>query len=217
MAIKLFGKLNIINNNKSKNSLTVMSVNLCYESDLKGISRVNYWFKKFIECHHKYGVNVIIMQEVLDDIINLPLLLVQKLKKWNVVLNNPEEHTLIITTLSINNKNQIIYKNKPIDIKSVHPTDIPSPYHCIYDIPYEGNPEINSMDELLNLCKESRMPTMKKCLTECKKSSYCIIGGDFNEPSHLDDELNIPWPLSTLLEKNKFIDSFFLSSKYKYK
>jgi len=107
MAFNFFGKLNIINNNKSKNSFTVMSVNLCYESDLKGISRVNYWFKKFIECHHKYGVNVIIMQEVLDDIINLPLLLVQKLKKWNVVLNNHEEHTLIITTLSINNKKKI--------------------------------------------------------------------------------------------------------------
>ena len=39
-----------------------------------------------------------------------------------------------------------------------------------------------------------------------KISKYSIIAGDFNEPSHLDININVP--ISNEFEKNGFIDSY---------
>ena len=52
---------------------------------------------------------------------------------------------------------------------------------------------------------------MKAELEKTKPHSRAIIAGDFNEPSHLDLEINVP--VSKLFEKHGFSDTFWVANK----
>lgn len=103
-------------------------------------------------------------------------------------------------------------------------------YACLLPRGYDPN-KFSKMDHIVTnsdsiiICNgvserdEAIKATIKDAQDEIKKESIIFIGGDFNEPSHLDwtkETANlfdhngaiIPWNCSTLLEKAGFKDSY---------
>jgi len=104
--------------------------------------------------------------------------------------------------------------------------------NCAYYLPrgYDGNTwkrlrhKVSDIDEIREMGLASqRLNSIKLFVTdaqmEFEKGSNIILGGDFNEPSHLDwiqENKNMydhngvvyPWEISILLQNNGFVDSY---------
>ena len=74
-------------------------------------------------------------------------------------------------------------------------------------------PDNATLDSVLKLCAERRLPRLLDELTKAKSFHSAIIAGDFNEPSHLDFENRIQSPVSIEFEKNGFTDTFWEKSR----
>jgi endonuclease/exonuclease/phosphatase family metal-dependent hydrolase len=114
--------------------------------------------------------------------------------------------------------------NRVVYVGCMHLDDIPSLPHHMSNMVYwssEVIPLTTTVDELLCLCKERRLPRLKKemrnmidtwiALDDTMKPIMtdvtAIIGGDFNEPSHLDLE-HVRTPVSSELVDSGFIDTY---------
>lgn len=139
------------------------------------------------------------------------------LKILNV--NNSEATSVLVNpkklTILDNNLVKIVNSRKePIYIGNLHLDDVPSVLHHMNNVVYKSSKTIpisSSKDKILKLCAERRLPRLKQELLKAKKYDRVILAGDFNEPSHLDlDDVNVP--VSKLLEKNGFIDTFWYAN-----
>ena len=189
-----------------KRYLRVLTVNLCHECPARKTTLINKWIKHLT----KVKGDILFLQEV--SAYNLEKLAIELgLKILNI---NNEEGTCVLINpykLTIVDNNVVTLKtdNAPIYIGGMHLDDIPSVPHHMNNMVYKSSvivPLSYSLDQVLKLCAKRRMPRVKEEMEKAKKYKRAIIAGDFNEPSHLD--LNIDTPVSIEFEKNKFIDTY---------
>jgi endonuclease/exonuclease/phosphatase family metal-dependent hydrolase len=185
--------------------LRVITINLCNE--YPGIKKilVNRW----INILNKTKGDVIFLQEIQS--YNLEKL-TSKLDMKILNINNYTNSCTLINPYKLNiiDNNHVMLKSekKPIYISCIHLTDIPSVVHHIDGILYKSSqiiPLEYSLDKVLKLCIKNRLGPIKEEL-KCIKTDRAIIGGDFNEPSHLDLDINLP--VSKALKKKGFIDTY---------
>lgn len=205
-------KFNLYYYSKMKHYLRILTINLCYECGKNKSLLINKW----IEILSKLKGDILFIQEITS--FNLEKLASNlQLKILNInhfegicVLINPNK-LIIVDNNIIKLKSNI----EPIYISGIHLDDIPSLPHHINGIIYKSSeiiPLTKSLNEILKLCAKRRLPKVKEELKKAKKYNIAIIGGDFNEPSHLDLD-NINTPVSKEFEKNGFIDTFWYANK----
>ena len=193
-------------------TLRILTINLCDESPGKKPNLLNKW----ITILSKIKGDILFLQEAnsyniekLASELGLKILNVDNLE-GTCVLVNPIKLTII-------NDNQVKLINsrkEPIYIGNLHLDDVPSVLHHMNNVIYKSSKTIpisSSKSQILKLCAERRLPRLKQELLKAKKYDRAILAGDFNEPSHLDlDNINVP--VSKLLEKNGFIDTFWYAN-----
>ena len=190
------------------NKLRVITINLCDEYPARKQLLLIQW----INILSKIKGDIIFLQEIQSyNLKKLTSKLNMKILSANnnntCVLINPYKIN-IIDTKHIKLKTDTD-KMKPIYISCIHLDDIPSIVHHINSIPYKSTeiiPLHYSVNKVLELCATRRLPQIKKEIKTIKKYDRAIIGGDFNEPSHLDLPLKLP--VSKYLKKNGFIDTY---------
>ena len=110
-----------------------------------------------------------------------------------------------------------IKQNNAIYIGGIHLDDVPSLPHHIKHLIYNSSEKIPlsySVDKVLDICAQRRLPRVKAELAKAKSFKRAIIAGDFNEPSHLDREYNkLKLPVSSEFEKAEFVDTFYSKNR----
>jgi endonuclease/exonuclease/phosphatase family metal-dependent hydrolase len=195
-----------------KHTLRILTINLCDESPGKKSNLLNKW----ITIISKIKGDILFLQEAnsyniekLASELGLKILNVDNLE-GTCVLVNPTKLTIVDDNLV-----KVLHSRKePIYIGNLHLDDVPSVLHHMNNMSYKSSKTIpisSSKDKILKLCAERRLPRLKQELVKAKKYDRAILAGDFNEPSHLDLG-NINLPVSKLLEKKGFIDSFWYAN-----
>ena len=194
-------------------TLRILTINLCDESPGKKPTLLNKW----ITILSKIKGDILFLQEAnsyniekLAAELGLKILNVDNLE-GTCVLVNPIKLTIINDNLV-----KVVKSRKgPIYIGNLHLDDVPSVLHHMNNITYKSSKTIpisSSKNKILKLCAERRLPRLKQELVKANQYNRAIIAGDFNEPSHLDlDNINVP--VSKLLEKNGFIDTYWYANK----
>ena len=190
-----------------KHYLRIITANMCNEYPGKKKTLLNKWIK--ILC--KMKGDIIFLQEIhnynfikLVDNMGLKILNINNMEEICVLIN-PNKLTIID-----NNNVKIKSSLKTIYIGGIHLDDIPSLTHHMNNMLYNGSeiiPLSYSLQQILQLCSEKRLPRIKEELNKVKNIKRVIIAGDFNEPSHLDLD-NINTPISKEFEKHGFIDTY---------
>ena len=189
-----------------KHKLRIVTANLCNESIGKKTTLINKWITHLMNIKG----DIIFLQEV--NAYNLEKLATELgLKILNInhsegtsVLIDPHKFTII-------DNNVITFKadKTPCYVGAIHLDDIPSVPHHINHMLYKSSEIIPlkcSLDQILKMSAKRRLPRIKTELEHAKKYKRAIIAGDFNEPSHLDLELDLP--VSTEFERSGFIDTY---------
>ena len=192
-------------------NLRILTINLCDEFSGKKSLLLNKW----VLILSKIKADILFLQEVtsydiesLTNSLGLKILNINDLEATSVLVN-PKKLTILD-----NNLVKLINSRKaPIYIGNLHLDDVPSVPHHMNCVTYKSSeiiPISYSKEKILKLCAERRLPKLKQELVKAKKYARAIIAGDFNEPSHLDLDINVP--VSKLLEKNGFIDTFWYAN-----
>jgi endonuclease/exonuclease/phosphatase family metal-dependent hydrolase len=196
-----------------KHTIRILTINLCDEFPGKKTILLNKW----ILILSKIKGDILFMQEVnsynierLATALGLKILNVNNSEATSVLVN-PKKLTILD-----NNLVKILNSRKePIYIGNLHLDDIPSVMHHMNNMVYKSSVSIpisSGKAKILKLCVEHRIPRLKQELVKANRYDRAIIAGDFNEPSHLD-LVNINDPVSKLLAKNGFIDTYWYANK----
>jgi endonuclease/exonuclease/phosphatase family metal-dependent hydrolase len=188
-------------------SLRIVIINLCSECGKNKSIITQKWIKFF----SRLNADIIFLQEIsnynlvqMANDLNMQILNVDHIECTCVLINATK--LLIIDNFHVKPANS----RKPIYIGSIHLDDVPSLAHHLNKVVYKSSKKIPlsySLDKVLDICKERRLPRLKKELKEASNCEMAIIAGDFNELSHLD--LNkINTPVSKMMEKHGFDDTY---------
>jgi endonuclease/exonuclease/phosphatase family metal-dependent hydrolase len=188
-------------------TLRIIIINLCSECGKNKNVNLSKWIKYFTH----FKADIIFLQEIAD--YNLEQM-ANELSMQILNVNYTEFTCVLINSrkLSIidNFHVKLTHGRKPIYIGAIHLDDIPSIPHHLNKIVYKSSriiPLSYSLNKVLDIAKETRLPRLKKELKQAKDCDRAIIAGDFNEPSHFDlDGINTP--VSKTMEKNGFVDTF---------
>ena len=193
-------------------TLRILTINMCAESPGNKPSLLNKW----ILILSKIKGDILFLQEAnlyniekLAADLELKILNVDNLEGTSVLIN-PKKLTIVDDNLV----KVIKSRKEPIYIGNLHLDDVPSVLHHMNNMTYKSSKTIpisSSKNKILKLCAEHRLPRLKQELVKAKKYERAILAGDFNEPSHLDLD-NLKVPVSNLLEKNGFIDTFWYAN-----
>ena len=193
-------------------NLRILTINMCDEFSGKKSLLLNKW----VFILSKIKADILFLQECashniesLSTSLGLTILNMND-SEATCVLVNPNKVTILDKNLV-----KLVHSRKaPIYIGNLHLDDIPSVPHHMNCVTYKSSKTIpisSTKAQILKLCAERRLPKLKQELVKAKKYARAIIAGDFNEPSHLDlDNVNVP--VSKLLEKNGFIDTFWYAN-----
>lgn len=196
-----------------KHNIRILTINLCDEFPGKKTILLNKW----IFILSKIKGDILFLQEVnsynierLANALGLKILNVNNFEGTSVLVN-PKK----LTILDNNLVNLLGSRKEPIYIGNLHLDDVPSVLHHMNNMVYKSSVSIpisSGKEKILKLCVKRRIPRLKQELVKANQHVRAIIAGDFNEPSHLDlDNINVP--VSKLLEKNGFIDTFFYQNE----
>jgi endonuclease/exonuclease/phosphatase family metal-dependent hydrolase len=196
-----------------KHNIRILTINLCDEFPGKKTILLNKW----ILILSKIKGDILFLQEVnsynierLANALGLKILNVNN-SEGTSVLVNPKKLTIVDNNLV----NLLGSRKEPIYIGNLHLDDVPSVLHHMNNMVYKSSVSIpisSGKEKILKLCVKRRIPRLKQELVKANKYDRAIIAGDFNEPSHLDlDNINVP--VSKLLEKNGFIDTFWYKNE----
>ena len=196
-----------------KHHIRILTINLCDEFPGKKTILLNKW----ILILSKIKGDILFLQEVnsynierLANALGLKILNVNN-SEGTSVLVNPKK----LTILDNNLVNLLGSRKEPIYIGNLHLDDVPSVLHHMNNMVYKSSVSIpisSGKAKILKLCVKRRIPRLKQELVKANQYDRAIIAGDFNEPSHLDlDNINVP--VSKLLEKNGFIDTFWYTNE----
>jgi endonuclease/exonuclease/phosphatase family metal-dependent hydrolase len=172
---------------------------------------------KWVAILSKIKGDILFLQEVnsynierLANTLGLKILNVNNAEGTSVLVN-PKK----LTILDNNLVKLLNSRKEPIYIGNLHLDDIPSVIHHMNNMVYKSSVSIpisSSKAKILKLCVEHRIPRLKQELVKANKYGRAIIAGDFNEPSHLDlDNINVP--VSKLLAKNGFVDTYWYQNE----
>jgi len=196
-----------------KHHIRILTINLCDEFPGKKTILLNKW----ILILSKIKGDILFLQEV--NSYNIERLATSLgLKILNI--NNSEATSVLVNpkklTILDNNLVKILNSRKePIYIGNLHLDDIPSVMHHMNNMVYKSSVSIpisSRKATILKLCAKHRIPRLKQEIVKANHYDRAIIAGDFNEPSHLDlDHINVP--VSKLLAKNGFIDTYLFSNQ----
>ncbi len=188
-------------------TLRIIILNLCSECGKNKNKNLSKWMKYF----NHFKADIIFLQETADYNLeqityqlNMQILHINH-KEFTCVLINPRKLSIID-----NFHVKLVNGRKPIYIGAIHLDDIPSIPHHLNNMVYKSSriiPLSYSLNKVLDIAKETRLPRLKKELKQASDCDIAIIAGDFNEPSHFDlDGINTP--VSKTMAKNGFIDTF---------
>jgi len=91
-------------------------------------------------------------------------------------------------------------------VANLHCNDQPFTYYSLIGLPYPNTPPDLTPKKAATLSYESKEDDLNATLRSMRsRSKRVIICGDFNEPSHLDQD--IPWKCSRELARRGFIDT----------
>lgn len=202
-------------------NLRILTINLCDEFPGKKTILLNKW----IAILSKIKGDILFLQEInsyniesLANSLGLKILNINNLEGTCILVNSNK-----LTIIDNNLVKLVNSRKEPIYVGNLHLDDIPSVLHHMNNIIYKSSETIpisSSKVKILTLCAKHRLPRLKQELVKSKPYIRAIIAGDFNEPSHLDlDKINVP--VSKLLAKNGFIDTFWhvntnVSQEYGY-
>jgi endonuclease/exonuclease/phosphatase family metal-dependent hydrolase len=192
--------------------LRVLTLNMCSEYP----GRKNTLLKKWIDILSGIEADILFLQEM--DLYNVERLAVELgLKILTIdqfdgtcVLINPVK-LIIVDNHVVKLANS---RKEPFYIGGMHLDDVPSVAHHMEHKLYKSKETIPihyDLARILKLCVERRSPRVREELAKSKKHKKAIIAGDFNEPSHLDLEINVP--VSRLFEKHGFCDTYWAANK----
>lgn len=190
-----------------KEKLRIISFNLCDESPESNLNKLSTILDNF-------DPDIVFLQEIKKYKLEL-------LKFELFSIDHIAESAILINPLRLKKIDTHCVKikkwfGKKIFIGGLHLHHVPSFIHHIHNLEHESvNPETNWF-ELVNIAKANRLPKVKELLKKTHKYEFAIIGGDFNEPSHLDYPL-MNLPVSKEFEKYGFTDSYLTYSKEKGK
>ena len=201
-------------------NLRILTINLCDEFPGKKTILLNKW----IAILSKIKGDILFLQEInsynvesLANSLGLKILNINNLEGTCILVNSYK-----LTILDNNLVKLVNSRKEPIYLGNLHLDDIPSVLHHMNNMVYKSSETIpisSSKVKILKLCAKHRLPRLKQELVKTTPYSRAIIAGDFNEPSHLDLDNNVP--VSKLLAKNGFIDTFWhvnahVSQEYGY-
>ena len=106
----------------------------------------------------------------------------------------------------------IIYTSKPKEVLliPVHLDDTPFTFYTIRGIPYDKTPDcFKNKKEIVESSYSTKSKIVENILQYIRKypNKKYIVGGDFNEPSHLDDPYN-EWIISKKFLETGLIDTY---------
>jgi len=191
-----------------KHHLRILTLNMC--SEYPGNKKIV--LDKWIAILSKLKGDVLFLQEIesyhverLAGELGLKILTINQGDATCVLVNLKK---LIILD---NHVVKLVNSRKdPMYIGGLHLDDIPSVTHHIQNQVYKSSSHVPlhyTLDKILKMCAERRSPRVKIELAKSKAYSRAIIAGDFNEPSHLDLDINVP--ISKLFLKQGFVDTFW--------
>ena len=192
--------------------LRVSTLNMCSEYPGRKNTLITKWINILLEI----DADILFLQEMdfynverLADKLGLKILTIDH-NDGTCVLINPKK-LIIIDNSVVKLANS---RKEPFYIGGLHLDDIPSVAHFMKHKVYKSEETIPlhyDIHQILKLCVERRLPRVRKELAKTKSYKKAIIAGDFNEPSHLDLEINVP--VSKLFEKHGFCDTFWFANK----
>jgi endonuclease/exonuclease/phosphatase family metal-dependent hydrolase len=195
-----------------KHNLRILTLNMC--SEYPGNKSIV--LDKWIAILSKIEGDVLFLQEIesynverLAGALGLKILTIHQGDATCVLINLKKLVILDNHVVKLINS-----RKEPFYIGGLHLDDIPSISHHMDNKVYKSSVRIPlhyNLDKVLKLCVERRSPRVKTELAKTKTYSRAIIAGDFNEPSHLDLEINVP--VSKLFEKQGFLDTFWVANK----
>lgn len=189
------------------NNIRIIIINLCAECSKNKNNAISKWIKYFTH----FKSDIMFLQEIagynIEQMANELKMHILNVNytEYTCVLINPRK-LAIIDNFHV----KLIRGRKPIYIGAIHLDDVPSIPHHLNKIVYKSSKHIPlsySLEKVLSICKERRLPRLRQELKPARACDRAIIAGDFNEPSHLDLE-GINTPVSKEMEKNGFIDTY---------
>ena len=195
-----------------KHNLRILTLNMCSEYP----GNKNVVLDKWISILMKIKGDVLFLQEMelynverLAGELGLKILTINQGDGTSVLINPKKLAILDNHVVKLANS-----RKEPFYIGGLHLDDIPAVTHHMEKQVYKSSEQIPlhfNLDKILKMCAERRSPRVKVELAKTKTYSRAIIAGDFNEPSHLDLEINVP--VSKLFEKQGFKDTFWVANK----
>lgn len=179
------------------------------------------YINKYIKLIKRYKLDIVCFQEA--DFIdpknkniyfNITHYIAKKIKYYHHLNDNEDSGLSIISRFPIIKKYkkgtgiQIKINNQNINIFNIHPVDAPCTY-CLYRShkSYKDTPKGLSKQQSVNLSYKHKKKDLDEIfINKNVLKEPTIIMGDFNEPSHLDWPVDLPWKLSSRLYKNNFHD-----------
>jgi endonuclease/exonuclease/phosphatase family metal-dependent hydrolase len=197
-----------------KHNLRILTLNMCSEYP----GNKNILLNKWIAVLSEMEGDVLFLQEMeLYNVERMANELGLKILTFSqgdgtCVLINPKK----LAILDNNIVKLVNSRKEPFYIGGLHLDDIPAVTHHMKKQVYKSSEHIPlhyDMKRILKLCAERRLPRVKVELAKTKTYSRAIIAGDFNEPSHLDLEINVP--VSKFFESQGFVDTYWAANKDK--
>jgi len=195
-----------------KHKLRILTLNMCTEYP----GNKNLLLDKWIGILLKMEGDVLFLQEMelynierMAGELGMKILTINQGDGTSVLINPKKLVMLDNGVVKLVNS-----RKEPFYIGGLHLDDIPSISHHINNKVYKSSVHIPlhyDLDKILKLSAKRRLPRVKVELAKTKAYSRAIIAGDFNEPSHLDLEINVP--VSQWFEKQGFIDTFWVANK----
>jgi hypothetical protein len=167
--------------------------------------------KKRVDYNTGYGHNI--MNKVIIDLEK------KGFKYYHLEAKGFEYYTSIISRYPIyKTKSPLIFKTiiptnqEEIYLIPVHLSDTPFTFYSIRDISYDKTPslkQISNKKQIVELSYSTKSKYIEKILKYISRypDKKYIIAGDFNEPSHLDDNKN-EWIISKKFENIGILDTY---------
>ena len=182
-----------------KVKLRVATFNLFSESSKLSLVKRNYIDILFLQQLKPGTINQIAYN------LNMAVYLENKTKHTGI-LYNPQKFVICKTRHVLREK----YTDKKVFVASIYLDDVPSVAHYLNHNMSNGDiSSESSIEDIIFLCRKNRLPSIRKIVREFEASTVdrAILGGGFNELSHLDYP-DLKLPVSNYLEKHDFIDAF---------
>lgn len=158
------------------------------------------WYRKKLPNGEEGEYNLNNIAQKISDILNMNFIQANEPYGVGIATNIKIQHIFNIDKLC----GCILQSNKTFCVFNVHMNDFPGYHNTLKGLEYYGTPFL-SKEESIKLSWENRKADLDIIFEQNNIVDNIIIAGDFNEPSHLDE--NVEWYTSKFLQEKGFIDT----------